>query len=270
MNKTPYIVCFLCILLVFATNVSAKGQFNVRNVGVEHGLSQGSVFKIFQDKQGFVWSINENNLDVYDGYRFKPFSGGKAQLTNSYVSDAIQDSEGLFWLSYTDHGVYKYNPFTNEILLAVAVGRIDNKGTAQLVEGINQDILFYTPTGLYSIDKQSHVITSVVERDFGEYHLVMKRFNQFVFLGHSTGIHVIDLASGQLLELPKIIHPEGIESELTEEANRIFALEIAQNVLYIGTNAGVFSLPLDSLVNADIHSAKFTYKTINDTAIRGV
>lgn len=266
MNKTPYIVCFLCILLAFATNVSAKGQFNVRNVGVEHGLSQGSVFKIFQDKQGFVWSINENNLDVYDGYRFKPFSGGKAQLTNSYVSDAIQDAEGLFWLSYTDHGVYTYNPFTNEILLAVAVGRIDNKGTAQLVEGINQDILFYTPTGLYSIDKQSHVITSVVERDFGEYHLVMKRFNQFVFLGHSTGIHVIDLASGQLLELPKIIHPEGIGSELTEEANRIFALEIAQNVLYIGTNAGVFSLSLDSLVNADIHSAKFTYKTINDTA----
>lgn len=39
-------------------------------ISLEEGLSQGSVYCILQDSEGFLWVGTEGGLDKYDGYRF--------------------------------------------------------------------------------------------------------------------------------------------------------------------------------------------------------
>ena len=49
--------------------IAENKNINFRHITVEKdGLSESSVYDIFQDSKGFIWITNDNALDKYDGY----------------------------------------------------------------------------------------------------------------------------------------------------------------------------------------------------------
>ena len=85
---------------------AAKGQDVItqyKHYTTEQGLSHRSVRSIIQDKKGFIWAGTEAGLNRFDGYRFEHFTKANNGLAQDFITDIVEDANGLIWLFY--HGV---------------------------------------------------------------------------------------------------------------------------------------------------------------------
>jgi len=62
------LLALLLVCLLIPTKVSASFKFDHFTVG--DGLSQGTIFALFQDQQGFIRIGTEDGLNRFDGYDF--------------------------------------------------------------------------------------------------------------------------------------------------------------------------------------------------------
>ncbi|WP_257666346.1 hybrid sensor histidine kinase/response regulator [Parapedobacter tibetensis] len=74
----------------------------MRYLGIEHGLSNNSVTKIFQDSHGFMWFGTYDGLNRFDGYQFKVYKnqpGHTQSLLDNRITGIVEDGQGLIWVS---------------------------------------------------------------------------------------------------------------------------------------------------------------------------
>ncbi|WP_240916358.1 hypothetical protein [Pedobacter sp. HDW13] len=85
------LVTLFCSLLLLVQLVNAQeGNKYFRNISVEKGLSQSTVFSIKQDSLGFIWMATQDGLNRYDSKGFKvyrPVDGIRTDC-NRTISDA--------------------------------------------------------------------------------------------------------------------------------------------------------------------------------------
>ena len=83
----------------------------------EEGLSQSSVFSIYQDKKGFMWFGTEYGLNRYDGRNITVFVSGD-NLSNTISDGKIYDIEGdeddNLYIALYGGGINVYNSTTNK------------------------------------------------------------------------------------------------------------------------------------------------------------
>lgn len=104
---------FSLSLLLSNYSLAQEKRYYFRHYDVNSGLSQNSVFSIFQDSQGFMWFGTKYGLNRFDGQRWKNYttdSKGKPEdiLGNDYIHVIFEDQDGLLWLG-TDEGIYLYD-----------------------------------------------------------------------------------------------------------------------------------------------------------------
>ncbi|MFT3910275.1 MAG: ATP-binding protein [Ferruginibacter sp.] len=93
--------------MVFAQPGSAY-----ETISIAQGLSQGMVFDILQDKDGFIWVATKNGLNRYDGYDFKVFTNDPYDphtLSSNTILKLFEDSKGRIWVSTENSGVNIYD-----------------------------------------------------------------------------------------------------------------------------------------------------------------
>jgi len=73
-------------------------------ISVKDGLPQSSVFKITQDKQGYIWMATEAGLCRFDGYKFITYSIHNG-LGSKFISDIKFDPTGKLWISTMGKGI---------------------------------------------------------------------------------------------------------------------------------------------------------------------
>jgi ligand-binding sensor domain-containing protein len=61
-------------IVISGWRVSAQKSADYETISTAQGLSQGMVFDLLQDQEGFIWAATKNGLNRYDGYSFKVFS----------------------------------------------------------------------------------------------------------------------------------------------------------------------------------------------------
>ncbi|KKB50056.1 hypothetical protein HMPREF1212_03216 [Parabacteroides sp. HGS0025] len=86
-------------------------------IGVEDGLSQGSVSHIYQDTDGFLWLGTRGGLHRYDGYEFTVYKNNptdSCSLTDNNILDIGEDRNKNIWV-ITDHGIHKITRQTGNI-----------------------------------------------------------------------------------------------------------------------------------------------------------
>jgi signal transduction histidine kinase/ligand-binding sensor domain-containing protein len=80
---------------------------------VNQGLSQSSVYCLYQDKRGFIWAGTAEGLNRFDGYKFKTVrkvEGSEKGLKNDYFSGhGVEDKQGNLYFGSRD-GIQIYNP----------------------------------------------------------------------------------------------------------------------------------------------------------------
>lgn len=92
------VLFFFCCwnLAVFSQNLRFKKYTQ------SDGLSQGTVWKIIQDRNGFVWIGTDDGLNRFDGYTFKTMSyepGSTQSLSGNNVYDILETPDGLIWVA---------------------------------------------------------------------------------------------------------------------------------------------------------------------------
>jgi len=126
-NVQPVIRALICILLLTSnvltqqktilTAYDQQPQFD--KISIEHGLSQGSVQTIVQDKYGFMWFGTEDGLNRYDGYTFKVYKnirGDQTTICNNAILALCVDEDGDIWIGTDGGGVCRLNPTTEQFV----------------------------------------------------------------------------------------------------------------------------------------------------------
>lgn len=97
--------CFWLFLLAAACGLPARAQspkVQVRVLGFEEGLSHRNVFKIQQDRRGYLWVGAINGLDRYDGYAFLHYNrlNPRNYMPVEYVTDLCIDRRDRIWAAH--------------------------------------------------------------------------------------------------------------------------------------------------------------------------
>jgi signal transduction histidine kinase/ligand-binding sensor domain-containing protein len=112
--KLPVIILFLIFV---SCRVSAQNIIpRFENIGVNDGLSQSSVYSIYQDKKGFMWFGTADGLNRYDGQNIKIYKVNDKKIANSnFIHGRIcEDSAGNIWFC-NETGLFCYNPLTDKL-----------------------------------------------------------------------------------------------------------------------------------------------------------
>jgi signal transduction histidine kinase/ligand-binding sensor domain-containing protein len=86
-------------------------------LGIEDGLSQGSVYDIFQDSRGFMWFTTQDGLNRYDGYTVKSFTHepfDNTSLSPGFSMGIAEGKDAELWIA-SFSGLNRLDPLTEKI-----------------------------------------------------------------------------------------------------------------------------------------------------------
>ncbi len=109
-----YIILLFIISMMNSGDLFCLPGYSFKHYNINNGLSQNTVFTIFQDNQGFMWFGTKDGLNRFDGTSFKIFKfspGGN--LRDNVFHRILQDTNDNLWVG-TDDGIYIYNPRSEE------------------------------------------------------------------------------------------------------------------------------------------------------------
>ncbi|MCI9845993.1 response regulator [Flavobacterium pectinovorum] len=119
MKKKITVLALFCMILFANIGQAQVLDRYFRNISVDKGLSQSSVFAIQQDNLGFIWIGTQDGLNRYDSKGFKvyrPIKNVKSSLQSYYIRSLFTDHKGQLWIGGNQGiSVYNYNTdsFTN-------------------------------------------------------------------------------------------------------------------------------------------------------------
>ena len=108
-NLKSILVVSITWLWLGATAQKTPGY---QTISTAEGLSQGMVFDMLQDKEGFIWAGTKNGLNRYDGYSFKVFTSdpyNPHSLSSNTIMKLFEDSKGRIWVGTENTGVNIYD-----------------------------------------------------------------------------------------------------------------------------------------------------------------
>ena len=119
MHKTlSSIKAFLTILMTWwAFVATAQNPPAYESISTAQGLSQGMVFDILQDTEGFIWVATKNGLNRYDGYSFKIFTNdpyNPHSLSSNTILKLFEDSKGRIWAGTENAGLNIYDKLSGK------------------------------------------------------------------------------------------------------------------------------------------------------------
>ncbi|HJU75224.1 MAG TPA: two-component regulator propeller domain-containing protein [Gemmatimonadaceae bacterium] len=107
---TLRLITRLPLALGLAVSLGAQDRpLQVRRFTVEDGLAQNAVYRVVQDRAGFLWVGTRRGLQRFDGYSFVPYALLDPQAPGalgSLIADLYFDAHGRMWIM-TETGVFR-------------------------------------------------------------------------------------------------------------------------------------------------------------------
>lgn len=110
-----------CSLLTLVGSVAADpllspAHFRVDHIGVDDGLTQGSVYFMLKDSRGFMWFGTQDGLNCYDGHRFLTYRSDDSRSGNIRgvnIFGIVEDKQGTIWVG-TEEGLNRYDRWKDQ------------------------------------------------------------------------------------------------------------------------------------------------------------
>ncbi len=99
------------VILFIWLELPVYGQLQYEWLTTSNGLSQGYVYDILQDNEGFMWFATKDGLNKYDGYNFKVYTYDNYNpnsISNNTINHLLEDSKKRLWIA-TDDGINIYD-----------------------------------------------------------------------------------------------------------------------------------------------------------------
>ncbi|MCS6136867.1 EAL domain-containing protein [Shewanella baltica] len=161
----------LCILSLWGISCNglaqplsaAFTQLKFEHIRSEDGLNQNTITSLFMDSAGMLWIGTQDGLHAYNGHDFTIFThspNDPSSISESYVSDIIQDSEGYIWVSTFSQGVNRLDLSTGTFEhFGQEQGLTDPRTTKLSIVG--NTLWIGTKAGLFSLSTKTKRITQV-------------------------------------------------------------------------------------------------------------
>ena len=243
---------FLLPLYVNAQEVIETKSLHFQYLNVEDGLSQGTIYSIFQDSRGFLWFGTQNGLNRYDGYSFKIYTNNpedSLSISNNYILSIAEDRFGYLWIA-TENGLnrYDYQSQTFKRYFQDSIGGsiiesviVDKSGIVWAGSKFN---------GLYRIEIDSKKIENVAIENFrynrDNINSVNSNLARCIFqdsegriwIGTDKGVNLlIDDRKGIFIRVSKVFNESS-----TVETQIWTIFEGNTGTLFLGSSAGLFSI----------------------------
>jgi ligand-binding sensor domain-containing protein len=92
------------------------GKFS--NFSIKNGLSQSTIFDIFQDKKGLMWFGTDDGLNKFDGKKFtiykNNYRNNNSLSDNSIVKILMEDSKNNLWILTKDGNINEFSLRTQQ------------------------------------------------------------------------------------------------------------------------------------------------------------
>nr|WP_294949677.1 sensor histidine kinase [uncultured Mucilaginibacter sp.] len=141
--RAIYFVLFLTALpyLSFAQSIIPRFE----TIGVNDGLSQSSVYSVYQDKKGFMWFGTADGLNRFDGHAIKVFKvKDNASANSNYVrGNTREDKQGNIWFT-NETGIFCFN-VAREVLTRRHALSQNDQASGVFID--NNDIFWILCTG---------------------------------------------------------------------------------------------------------------------------
>lgn len=178
-----------------------KAQQIFKHYGVNEGLSQSSVYCIFQDRQGFLWVGTADGLNRFDGYSFRQINikGNQSEKYHYFWKNIIQDSEGNLWIGGLP-GAFFYD-YKKEELTRVRFPELDTLKETEITvigEDKNREVWMLCKSDYmirYNLDKHSYSIIKPSEnfvRPYSYFTYGAFMNDGKLLLGTSDGLVIYD------------------------------------------------------------------------------
>ena len=123
-----------------------------------------NVYKLLQDRQGFIWLGGQQGLTRFDGKQSINFSYDtpKNMLPFNWVNDFSQDHDSLLMATET-HGLWRMNTKTGQAQLIVSdVDGIDDN-SFYAIDLFNGSYYFQTPSSLYKYQPETEKVNLIAD-----------------------------------------------------------------------------------------------------------
>ncbi len=239
--------------LIILSTLTAHGD-NLIKVEFEHltikqGLSQSSVYCIYQDKTGFLWIGTMDGLNRYDGYSFKIYRNDPTDSNSigfNSINSIYEDQAGNLLIGTNGGGLAIYDPktdnFTNYFHDPNDSNSISDDYVQTVFESSMGAIWIGTTDKLNKFDLSTGQFThySRVKRDSADlwtYYLlqIAEREDGLLWISTYDGLDLFNPETGQFTHYS--LFTSDSDNNLRDEINTILPED--DGIIWIGTNEGL-------------------------------
>ena len=240
---------FLLLIIPFFGSTQNK-HFKFEHLLADAGLSQSNVISILQDSRGFMWFGTRDGLNKYDGYKFTVYKNdpkNKNSISNNYVPDIIESSNGDLWIATWGGGLnrfdrekgifnsYKHdannkNSISGNFITAVKEDKNGNLWIGTEAAGLD---MYEKRKGIFIHYKFNSNNTQSISDDFIRTIYEDKEKNLWVGTMHGG----LNLFNANSKTFTRFQHDDKIASSLS--FNDVYTIfEDSKHQMWIGTNGG--------------------------------
>lgn len=113
-----YLLYILVPFFLLTGQITSAQSARFRQLSVDDGLSQNSVFAITQDKQGFIWIGTVDGLNKYDGKTIKSFNLNEkdsSSISSGNIVCLLADDNDNLWVGTRGGGLNRIDLKKNKI-----------------------------------------------------------------------------------------------------------------------------------------------------------
>ncbi len=168
LNKLSLLI-FVLFTIVLNKGWSIEKKINFKKLTVADGLSQGSIYAIYQDSRGIMWfGTRGGGLNKYDSYSFQAYkhkANDSTSLSSDHVYCIAETKDGNLWLGTKD-GLNKYDynkmSFSHYFPVSDQLENISNIILSIIIDKTNT-IWLGTRDGLFSFNPTSIIFRRHLE-----------------------------------------------------------------------------------------------------------
>ena len=209
--------CLLLVQLLSSSLIAQKDNFPFpafEKITTQHGLSDNEVYRVTQDKMGFLWFLASNGLNRYDGYTFKIYDYNPKDsnsITSNLFYSLEEDQKGLLWMNSESNGIYSFNPltglFVNYRSDPKSKNSLSNSQTTDLAVDKKGNVWIATVSGLDRLDPVTGSFTHYLHSEKGGpvisnnriYSITIDEDDNLWLVTGSPGIDYFNTHTGKLI-----------------------------------------------------------------------
>ena len=144
------------MLFLLCLNIFPQ-DYVIKQLRIEDGLSQSTIFASLQDVKGYMWFATRSGLNRYDGYKFNLYFNDpkdSTSLSDDGTNSLYEDRDGNLWIGTIYGNINKFDRTTETFVY---------KNISELINVLpDQADDFYEYPLSFSRD-QSATITSITQ-----------------------------------------------------------------------------------------------------------